>query len=319
MLSRNGDYGGFMHTERPTGVGLLSLVYAVSASLCVAGALRPMAEDTPVALLWGLALVGFGAAALLWLRRARVGTAGLHTAVAVMAVLTGALAWRSVTAAGVVGLGPAMVALGVFVAHFLPAAAARAHAAFLLAATTAGAVAAAPSGFGSAWLTTVVTVAALTEAQVRISGTLRRAAGTDPLTGLANRRAWEAGAALSLAHALRTGEPLTVAVIDLDGFKTVNDEDGHSAGDALLQSLAREWSGRLRRADLLGRYGGDEFVLCLPDTDEGHAADLLERLRDSHPASWSAGTATARDGDTLADLLHRADAALYREKRSRTG
>ncbi|MGY1620952.1 GGDEF domain-containing protein [Geodermatophilus sp. SYSU D00965] len=306
-----------MGGDRPTGIALLALLYAVSGALCVVGALNPMSPDTPVGLAWVLAGVGLLGGALLWWRRAGLGARSVHAAVGLMSTLVAVLAWQSATAVGIVGLGPCMVAVGLFCAHYLGARAARLHVGYLVAATTAGAAAAVPAGFAVPWLTMVVTVGTVAEAQVRIAAQLHRAAGTDPLTGLANRRAWEADATRSLAHAQRTGEPLTVAVIDLDGFKAVNDHQGHGAGDALLQSLARAWSSELRMADLLGRQGGDEFVLCLPNTDTSHAGELLTRLRASHTASWSAGTATARPGDTLPDLVVRADAELYRNKRHR--
>ena len=307
-----------MHGDRSTGVGLLALLYGVSGLLCAVGALWPMSRDSPVALLGVLAVVGLAASGVLWVRRAVVSDRAVHVALAVVSLLVGVLAWQSATAAGVVGLGPAMVAVGVFTGHFLAPSPARTHVALLLLCATAGAVAAPPTGFTSPWVTTVTTVVVLSEAQLRISAQLRHAAGTDPLTGIANRRSWEAGAGRHLAHALRTGEPLTVAVLDLDRFKAVNDEDGHSAGDALLRSLAQAWSRELRGADLLGRHGGDEFVLCLPGTDAESTRELIARLRAGHPASWSVGTATAEPGDTLGDLLDRADQELYRAKRTGT-
>ena len=314
-----GTNGGPMQTFRPGGTALLSLLYAVGAALCAVGALVPASDRTPVALLWSLAGVGAAGSAVLWLCRDRLGPRSLHAAVLLLSAALGVLAWRSATAMGIVGLGPAMVAVGVFTAHFSSRRVARLHVALLLVLTTAGAVAAAPSGFLPQWLTAVVTVVVLTEVQSRISGDLHRAAATDPLTGLANRRAWQATADRGLAHALRSGEPYTVVLIDLDGFKAVNDRAGHRAGDALLQALATGWSAQLRMSDLLGRYGGDEFVLSLPATDAARTEDLLARLRAAHPAAWSAGTATAHPGDTLAELLVRADADLYRAKRDKRG
>jgi diguanylate cyclase (GGDEF)-like protein len=308
-----------MHTLRPGGITLLSLLYAVGAALCTVGALVPASDRTSVPLLWSLAGLGAAGSAVLWSRRDRLGPGALHVAVALLSAALGLLAWRSVTAVGIVGLGPAMVSVGVFSAHFTSRRAARLHVVLLLVLTSAGAVAAAPSGFLPQWLTTAVSVVVLTEVQSRLSGDLYRAAGTDPLTGLANRRTWQAIADSGLAHALRSREPFTVVLIDLDGFKAVNDQGGHGAGDALLQALAGAWSAQLRLSDLLGRYGGDEFVLSLPATDAARAEDLLSRLRAAHPAPWSAGTATARPGDTLAELLVRADTDLYRNKRRKRG
>ncbi|MGY1733308.1 diguanylate cyclase domain-containing protein [Geodermatophilus sp. SYSU D01045] len=311
-----------MHGDRRGGLGLLALLYGCAAVLCAAGALWPMHPRTPVVLLTALAAVGGLGSAALWHVRDRAPTgrspmALVHAALALLSLLTALLAWRSVTAVGVVGLGPVVVALGVLAGHVLPPAQARLHVAGGVAVVTAGALAATPEGFLSAWLAAVATVAVLTEAQIRQSGALRRAAGTDPLTGVANRRAWEAESARLLAHAQRTGEPLTVVVLDLDGFKAVNDTEGHSAGDALLRSLATAWSRELRRSDVLGRLGGDEFVLCLPGTGTDRCAELLDRLRAVSCGAWSAGAAAAVPGEDLAATLARADAALYRQKRAR--
>jgi diguanylate cyclase (GGDEF)-like protein len=308
-----------MQTLRPGGFALLSLLYAVGAVLCAVGALVPVSDRTPVALLWALAGVGAAVSVVLWLGRERSGPWVLHAAVLLASAALGVLTWRAATSVGIVGLGPAMVSVGVFSGHFFPRWAARLHVGLLLALTTVGALAAAPTGFLPLWLTAVATVVVLTEVQSRLSDDLYRAAATDPLTGLANRRAWQAAADRGLAHALRGDEPFTVVLIDLDDFKAVNDQAGHRAGDALLQELATAWSARLRLSDLLGRYGGDEFVLSLPGTDAARAEDLLVRLRAAHPAPWSAGTATARPGDTLAELLVRADTDLYRNKRRKRG
>ncbi|MGY1915951.1 GGDEF domain-containing protein [Blastococcus sp. SYSU DS0973] len=309
-----------MQSGRRTPAALLAVVYAVSGALCWVGAAAPMDEATPVGLLQVLGAIGLAGGAGLAVAGARARPWVLHVAVALLSVLVGLLAWRSATAVGVVGLGPAMIAVGLYAAHFLSPPAARWHAALVVVAGSAGAWAAAPSGFLAAWLPVAVSVAVLTEAQVRLAERLRRAAGTDPLTGVANRRAWEQHAAQHLSRAARSGEFLSIAILDLDDFKGVNDRDGHRAGDDLLRSLTASWSRRLRRADLLGRYGGDEFVLCLPATDEAAAHELLGQLDHADSATWTAGVAAARPGDDLTAVLARADEQLYRRKRSgRTG
>ena len=302
--------------ERHAPALLLAVLYAVCGILCLAAALWPVDPDTPVALWGALAAAGIGGGITIWTARARFSGWAMHAAVAMAGVLIAVFAWRSATAVGIVGLGPALIAIGLYAAHFLDLTAARVHAAFLVVLTTAGAAAAEPGGFAVPWAAIGVSVVAFTEAQGRLARNLRTAATTDPLTGLANRRAWEEEAARHLALAARTGEPLTFALLDLDDFKEVNDREGHGAGDTLLRDLAAAWTARLRQADLLGRYGGDEFVLCLPATDESGARMILQQLDTTHDFAWSVGVATVRPGDSLASVLARADTDLYLQKRS---
>jgi diguanylate cyclase (GGDEF)-like protein len=292
-----------------------ALLYAVCGTLCLLGALRPMTGATPVPLLRALAVVGLGGGALLWWLGARAWPPVLHVAVAVLSLLIGLLAWRSATA---VGLGPVQIAVRLYAAHFFSPRAARLHVLLLVAVASAGAYAARPGGFAAAWLPVVVATVVITEIQIRLAGRLRTAATTDPLTGVHNRRAWEQEAERGLAHAARTGEALSVVILDLDDFKQVNDRQGHGAGDDLLRELTGRWR-LLRRADVLGRYGGDEFVLCLPDTARAGATELLERLAAAHPFAWSSGVAIAEPGDTVPAVLARADADMYRQKQSRRG
>jgi diguanylate cyclase (GGDEF)-like protein len=284
---------------------------------CLAGAAWPMSPHTPVALEATLGVVGLVFAGALVAAGDRLPRAAQHAALAAFSLLVGLLAARSATAVGIVGLGPALISIGLYAAHFLSLPAARVHALLAVGAATAGAVLAGPTGFWLPWGIAGVATVVLTEAQGRLNDQLLIDASTDPLTGVANRRAWEAEATRSLAHAARTGEPLTVAILDLDGFKEVNDRDGHSAGDRLLRQVATEWRGRLRTSDLLGRHGGDEFVLCLPGTDARRATEVLQRLEGGLPIGWSVGTATAAPGDSLTSLLQRADDQLYRGKRLR--
>jgi diguanylate cyclase (GGDEF)-like protein len=305
-----------MLADRRTPAMVLAVLYAVCGALCVVTAIWPMHTETPVDLLWALGAVGIVGAGAIWVFRARLRNWAVHAAVGLASVLIAVLAWQSATAVGIVGLGPALIAVGLYAAHFFDLPAARLHAALLVVLATVGAVAAAPDRFALAWLAVVMSVVAFTEAQGRLARNLRTAAATDPLTGVANRRAWEAEAARHLALTGRTGEPLSFAILDLDDFKEVNDRDGHGAGDALLRDLTAGWSRRLRTADLLGRYGGDEFVLCLPGTDADGAWEILAQLDATHRFAWSVGVATARPGDTLATVLARADANLYVHKRS---
>jgi diguanylate cyclase (GGDEF)-like protein len=307
-----------MRAGRPARTALLAVLYAVSGLLCAFGALMPLARTSPVTLLWTLAAMGLAGAAAIWVMRTRLPEPAVHGAVLLETALLGVLAWRSATAVGIVGLGPIVIAIGLYAAQFFSLRDARLHVAALIASFSLGAIGAAPAGFLVPWVTLIVATALLTELQGRVAAQLRSAAATDPLTGVANRRAWEDEAERHLARAVRTGEPLTFVLLDLDNFKEVNDRLGHSAGDALLRDLAVEWSTRLRKADLLGRYGGDEFVLCLPATDAVGTQEILERLQASHPFAWSAGVAAASGEDTLASVLGRADEELYRQKRSRT-
>src|SRR4051812_566443 len=266
-----------MLTRRPMRAALLSLLYAVSGGFSLLDAGWPQGPQSPTTLGWVTGALSLGVAAVVWWRGARLTDREVHGALILAAVLVALLASRFATAVGIVALGPVIITLCLYSGWFLPLPAARVQAAVTLLLASAGAVLATPSGFVVPWLVVVVTAAILTEIQGRLAEGLRRAATTDPLTGLVNRRAWEAEAGRALAHAHRTGEPVTVAVLDLDHFKEVNDRSGHEAGDVLLRELTARWSGELREADLLGRYGGGGVVVCLPRTDAGGGGGGLHR------------------------------------------
>ncbi|MGM0693288.1 MAG: diguanylate cyclase domain-containing protein [Pseudomonadota bacterium] len=146
--------------------------------------------------------------------------------------------------------------------------------------------------------------------------TLETLASTDPLTGAANRRHLEQQLTKEMARAERNGSSLGLAFLDLDCFKRFNDTHGHSAGDALLQELVAGWQDTLRAQDLLARFGGEEFVVLLPDTATSRCLVVLERLRSCVPLgqTCSAGLALYHPGETADALIGRADDALYAAK-----
>ena len=152
----------------------------------------------------------------------------------------------------------------------------------------------------------------------RLRRELERSASTDPLTGSLNRRAWDDRLVELAAAALRTGAPLAVAVVDLDHFKAFNDARGHSAGDDVLREFADRARASLRRGDVFARWGGEEFVLALPDADPEQAAQVLERVRASVPGglTCSIGHTTWDPAEDVTDGVARADAALYDAKHS---
>jgi len=107
--------------------------------------------------------------------------------------------------------------------------------------------------------------------------------------------------------------------MDVDNFKDFNDEYGHTAGDELLVALVVAWKKFLRDSDVLARFGGDEFVIVLPSTDEQHAQDMIERLRRMSPAGWSVGVTEWLQEESLYDAVTRADSVMYIDKERSKG
>ncbi len=159
----------------------------------------------------------------------------------------------------------------------------------------------------------------------------REAAVTDPVTGLANRRGCNQALEREFEHSTRTGKPVSLIYGDLDGFKKVNDMLGHEAGDRLLAEVGRRLKAHLRNYDYVGRSGGDEFTLILPETDLPTASYVAQRLEKAIRidacsegsglrVGISLGVVAREAGDTcMSDLQKRADAQMYRVKKERQG
>jgi diguanylate cyclase len=175
--------------------------------------------------------------------------------------------------------------------------------------------------------------ASLREALYRRSNELKAAharieelAQVDELTGVLNRRYIMQALNDELARAQRTGAPCSVAIVDIDHFKRINDTFGHPAGDEVLRRIAATLGASVRGIDKLGRYGGEEFLLVLPASTREQAGAAIDRLRQIIASivwdgiagdlrvTMSAGVAQVRENDAAGDILSRADVALYNAK-----
>ncbi|SEL83600.1 sensor domain-containing diguanylate cyclase [Halomonas daqiaonensis] len=161
--------------------------------------------------------------------------------------------------------------------------------------------------------------------QKQLEVSLEREATTDPLTGLYNRQRFDAEMERALARHARYGTETALVMIDLDHFKKVNDTYGHDVGDRVLVELTKRLAGEMRQPDFLARWGGEEFVALLPETDPSEAARMAERLcrcievepfPEVGGLTISLGITSFRNGDTLNMLLKRVDNALYEAKRT---
>jgi len=184
----------------------------------------------------------------------------------------------------------------------------------------------------------LVIVSRLRKELTRLGAELEKAATTDPLTGLYNRRYLMGRLEQEVDKSVRTAQPLCCAMIDVDDFKKINDRYGHVAGDAVLRSLADTLRAETRSYDVAARYGGEEFFIAFPGVDEAAALGLCDRIRVAVPTGCSgalpggkpvtvsvgvaameppgpeAGEPRPSRADLIESLLRRADAALYEAK-----
>jgi diguanylate cyclase (GGDEF)-like protein len=160
-------------------------------------------------------------------------------------------------------------------------------------------------------------------AEVDLTAAYERLAVTDRLTGLANRRGVEQMARREIVRVRRFAAPLSFVMFDIDHFKQVNDGHGHGAGDEVLQKIGRGMAGQLRETDLAARWGGEEFLLVLPNTALEAAHRCADRIRRGvselmlpigRAVTISGGVAQLGPGETLNEVVARADGQLYRAK-----
>jgi len=296
---------------------LLGGACQVAGLVALATAAVPFSPTAPTRLAAALGVLGLLLGAVLRRRAERLPAGTSHAVLALASALVTLCVAASTTPAGAATTSWGFLWIAVYAAACHGRRAATLHLAAVVAGAALGLVASgAPSplqtwGFVTAALATVTVVLA------RLVERLRDAADRDVLTGALTRRALLASADVLAAQARRRGAPLTLGLLDLDGFKAVNDSLGHAAGDRLLASLAAAWRVALRERDLLGRLGGDEFVVVLPATTPAEAEEVLARLRAAtDEGSWTVGVARYGGGD-LDAWFAAADEDLYRRKARR--
>lgn len=298
----------------PAHVWTMCVLYASGSVKCLLSATSLTEVQLPAVASIATGLACAVIAIVFWLIGARlprfVAQLLLGAIVAVMTLLVAHA--TTLGAAMVVAIGYQTV--GIYSGYFLPSRTAVAHVIGASAGFAVGLKLSGLSGVTVAWFSVTAAVVITTLTLGALTRQLQRLANNDPVTGLLNRGGLTKAVEPLLAAAARDGQPLAAVVIDLDGFKHLNDTAGHAAGDRLLADVATRWRQQLREADVLARVGGDEFVIVAPGTDDSSALVLANRLMAAADTECSAGAATLGPGDTLSTLVSRADAAMYRVK-----
>jgi diguanylate cyclase (GGDEF)-like protein len=301
----------------PIAVRTMAVMFLAGGISCILAASFPPAPDTPVTLLFSVGSVCTVMAGGIWVAGQHLPRWALHLLAAGATLVISVIVWQSATAAGEVVAGFCYFWLCVYMGFFFTLPETRVQVGLIAVAFGAALIGASPWVPANAWVFMTVSLVVVGETLGRQSARLRHEAHTDSLTGALNRKGLAIATERAFALADRTDMELTVALIDLDDFKQINDRDGHPAGDRMLVDLAQTWRKELELSDIFARLGGDEFLLVLVGFSSEESARLLDRLRFVSPIAWSAGVITRRRGEDLNTCLARADGMLYEEKGAR--
>jgi diguanylate cyclase (GGDEF)-like protein len=306
-----------LFAARPQMVWTAALLYLCGGLACLASVAFPISSQEPVHLDLAIGVMACATAAGVWTFGRRLPAAVLPVAMALGSLAVSAIVANARTSGGAMLTAYAYPWIAVYTAHFCSRRTIVAQSLLISVGFGVGLIVGGLPRMAIDWVIVTGTVWSTALVLGRLSESLRRRADTDPLTGLLNRNGFLTAALRERAIADRTRTRLTLAVLDLNGFKLVNDRLGHAAGDRLLADLAQEWRARLRAGDIIARYGGDEFVLLLPATALGEAGVVLERLHgEAPPVGWAIGVSEWRPGESLDAGLARADRDLYGVKQS---
>jgi diguanylate cyclase (GGDEF)-like protein len=309
---------GGLTARRPAIVWSLSLLFLFKGFLGVLAAFYPISPSEPVTTVGAVGALALVCSATIWLVGWRIPLLGFELIAAAGSLIASWLVAQAATHGGMMVAAFAYPWIAIYSAHFFPRRGVIVQGVLMTVGFSVGLLAGGLPDLVVYWTIVVATIWSICIVLGNLSEHMRLQAGTDHLTGLLNRGGFQTAALRERALADRTGSPLTLAVIDLDGFKQINDREGHAAGDRLLAGLGRAWRERVRPGDILARHGGDEFVLLLPATTSTGAEAVLERLRDRRdPVGWSVGVSEWRTGEGLDTPLARADRCLYEVKSAR--
>jgi len=255
------------------------------------------------------------ASLVIWVLGPRIPMLGFELVAALGSLTASATVTRAATHGGMMLTAFAYPWIAIYAAHFFPRRGVIVQGVLISVGFGVALIVGGLSHVVIYWIIVTATIWSICIVLGHLSESLRRQADTDPLTGLLNRNGFLTAAIREHAIAQRSGNRLTIAVLDLDGFKQINDLRGHVVGDRVLADLGRSWRERLRTGDILARHGGDEFVLLLPATSPEGAVAVLERLHDEKlPITWSVGIGEWLPNESLGECIARADTHLYSVK-----